>query len=50
MPTEEELESRIIDYIDNGQRMVREAIIALERETIKKAVGQVENVSGFSGV
>ena len=47
MPTEEELEERIADYIDRGQRTVREAILALEIESLKKAVEQGENVSGL---
>ena len=50
MPTEEELEERIADFIDRGQRMVRDAILKLEIENLEKAVKQCENVSGFSGV
>ena len=46
--TEEELEERITEQIDRER--VRNKILALEIETLKKAVEQVENVSGLSGV
>lgn len=45
MPTEEELEQRVTDQID--QERTQEAILALEIETIKKAVRKVENISGL---
>ena len=45
MPTEEELEERITEQID--RESVRNAILALEIENLKKAVEQIENVSGF---
>lgn len=45
MPTEEELEQRINDHIDRER--VRDAILALEIETLKKAVEKVENISGI---
>lgn len=43
--TEEELEQRINEQIDRER--INEAILRLEIETLKKAVGQVENVSGI---
>ena len=59
--TEQELEERISDMIDNHYeemaerfekesitRKVRDAILALEIESLKKAVEQVENVSRIS--
>ena len=46
MPTEEELEQRINEQIDRER--VRTAILKLEIENLKKAVEQVENVSGLS--
>jgi hypothetical protein len=45
MPTEEELEQRINDQIDRER--IKEAILKLEIETLKKAVEQIENVSGL---
>lgn len=46
--TEEELEERITEQIDRER--VKDKILALEIEMLKKAVEQIENVSGFSGV
>lgn len=46
--TEEELEQRINDQIDRER--VRENILNLEIEMLKKAVEQVENISGLSGI
>ena len=46
--TEEELEERITEQMDRER--VREKILALEIETLKKAVEKIENVSGLSGV
>ena len=46
--TEEELEQRINDQIDRDR--VREKILNLEMEMLKKAVEQVENISGLSGI
>lgn len=43
--TEEELEQRINEQIDRER--INEAILKLEIETLKKAVGKVENVSGL---
>lgn len=48
MPTEEELDERITDSMDRER--VRENILTFEIESLKKAVGQVENVSGLSEV
>ena len=48
MPTEEELEERVTEQIDRER--VREKILALEIEMLKKAVERIENVSGLSGV
>ena len=45
MPTEEELEQRINEQID--RESVKDAILALEIETLKKAVEKVENISGI---
>lgn len=45
MPTEEELEQRINDHIDRER--VKDTILALEIETLKKAVEKVENISGI---
>lgn len=44
MPTEEDLEQMTTERID------RERLIALEIESIEKAVEKVENISGLSGV
>lgn len=44
MPDEEELEQMTTERID------RERLIALEIESIEKAVEKVENISGLSGV
>ena len=43
--TEEELEQRTTEMIDRER--VKNAILALEIESLKKAVEQVENVSGL---
>ena len=48
MPTEMELDEQITEQMDRER--VQNAILNLEIETLKKAVGNVENVSGFSGV
>lgn len=48
MMTEQELEERITDQIDRER--VRDKILALEIESLKKAVERIENISGFSGV
>ena len=48
MPTEEELEQTVTERIDTER--TRENILRIEIESLKKAVGKVENVSGFSGV
>ncbi len=48
--TEQELEERITEQIDSEHRRVREAILKLEIEQLKKAVEQVENVSGLHRV
>ena len=45
MPTEEELEQRITESID--QERIQDAILNLEIETLRKAVDKVENVSGL---
>ena len=45
--TEEELDERITDQLD--MERTRENILKTEIESLKKAVGQVENVSGLSG-
>lgn len=45
MPTEEELEQHITDQIDRER--VKDKILALEIQSLKKAVEQVENVSGL---
>ena len=45
MPTEEELEQRVTEHID--QERIQTAILKLEIETLQKAVKQVENVSGI---
>ena len=47
MPTEEELEQRVTEQIDAER--VRNAILDIEIETLKKAVDQVENISRFHG-
>lgn len=46
--TEQELEERITEQMDSEHRRVREAILKLEIENLKKAVEQIENVSGLS--
>lgn len=43
--TEEELEERITEQMDRER--VRDQILALEIEMLKKAVERVENVSGL---
>lgn len=48
MPTEEDLEQMTTEQIDRER--VKGKILALEIEKLKKAVENVENVSGFSGV
>ena len=48
MPTEEELDERITEHMDRER--ARDNILRLEFESLKKAVGQIENVSGLSGV
>ena len=45
MPTGEELEERINEQID--QERIQDAILNLEIETLRKAVDNVENVSGL---
>lgn len=44
MPTEEDLEQMTTERIDRER--VKNAILALEIESIKKAVEKVENISG----
>ena len=46
--TEEELEQITTERIERER--VRDAILKLEIETLKKAVEKVENVSGFYGI
>lgn len=46
--TEEELEQITTEQMDRER--VKDKILALEIETLKKAVENVENVSGLSGV
>lgn len=46
MPTEEELEQRVTEQID--QERIQDAILKLEIETLRKAVDKVENISGLS--
>lgn len=46
MPTEEELEQRITESID--QERIQSAILNIEIESLRKAVDKVENVSGLS--
>lgn len=48
MMTEQELDERITEQMDRER--VRDRILALEIEQLKKAVGRIENVSGLSGV
>ena len=48
MPTEEELDERVTESMDRER--VRENILNFEIESLKKAVGKIENVSGLSGV
>lgn len=45
MPDEEELEQIITEHID--MERIQNAILKLEIDTLKKAVGKVENVSGL---
>ena len=45
MLTEEELEQRVTDMIDRER--VKNAILDIEIESLKKAVRAVENVSGL---
>ena len=46
--TEEELEERITEQMDRER--VKDKILALEIDQLKKAVEKIENVSGLSGV
>lgn len=46
--TEQELEERITEQMDRER--VKDKILTLEIEMLKKAVENVENVSGLSGV
>ena len=48
MPTEEDLEQMTTEQMDRER--VKDKILALEIETLKKAVEKVENISGLSGV
>ena len=48
MMTEQELEERITEQMDRER--VKDKILALEIDQLKKAVEKVENVSGLSGV
>jgi hypothetical protein len=48
VPTEEDLEQMTTEQLDRER--TRDAILKLEIETLKKAVEQIENVSGLSGV
>lgn len=43
--TEQELEERITEQIDRER--IKDAILKLEIENLKKAVEKVENISGF---
>lgn len=45
LPTGEELEERINDQMDRER--VKDKALALEIETMKKAVEKVENISGI---
>lgn len=45
MPTEEDLEQMTTEQLDRER--IKEAILKLEIETLKKAVEKVENVSGL---
>lgn len=45
MPDEEELEQRITEHIDRER--IKDSILSLEIETLKKAVEKVENISGI---
>lgn len=47
MPTEEDLEQMTTEQMDRER--VTDKILSLEIEMLKKAVENVENVSGFSG-
>ena len=44
--TEEELEQRVNEQIDRER--IKDAILKLEIETLKKAVGKVEDISRIS--
>ena len=44
--TEQELEERITEQMDRER--IQDAILKFEIETLKKAVGKIENVSGLS--
>ena len=48
MPTEEDLEQMTTEQMDRER--VKDKILAIEIETLKKGLGQIENVSGLSGV
>lgn len=48
MPTEEDLEQMTTEQMDRER--VTDKILSLEIEMLKKAVENVENVSGLSGV
>jgi len=45
MPTEEELEQRVTEQIDRER--TQDAILAIEIESLQKAVRNVENISGL---
>lgn len=45
MPTAEELEQRVTEQIERDD--IREGILRIEIETLKKAVKKSENVSGL---
>ena len=45
MPTEEELEQRVNDHIDSER--IKDAVLKLEIETLRKGLDKVENVSGI---
>ena len=46
--TEQELEERITEQLDRER--IKAAILKHEIENLKKAVAEVENVSGLSGI
>lgn len=48
MPTEEDLEQMTTEKIDRER--VKDKILSLEIKTLKKAVEQIENISGLSGI